>query len=51
LSYEEKGAREELEKVVHGLETMTDISSNEADKIIKLHNQRMQEHQGEWVVV
>ncbi|KAL8610099.1 hypothetical protein ACOMHN_024565 [Nucella lapillus] len=42
---EEKGSQEEAGRVVESLESLSDISSNEANKILQQHKQRMEDHQ------
>ena len=43
---EEKGSQEETETVIESLESVTDVTHNEAVQILQQHKQRMDEHQG-----
>ena len=43
---EEKGSQEETETVIESLESITDITHNEANKILQQHKERMADHQG-----
>ena len=43
---EEKASQEEAETLIESLETVSDITHNEASKILQQHKQRMDEHQG-----